>query len=317
MSTPTSIGLPKLQIAFEAAARQTINRSKKGYAAMIVRDAKAQGLHKLSSATMIPTELGEANQAQVRLAFEGSDRGVPSLIYLVVIATGTENTTALEGGLKLLESVSVDYLAAPADVTGEELEVLNEWTKGQRALYRTVKLVRPFQTTGSDNMGIIELDETGMKDAAGAVTAAAYCARMAGILCGIPMGMSATYAALPELTEVTARSEAEQTQAIDAGKLILIHDGQKAKIARAVNSLTTIPAGAARTGGKSRSWRAWISLPTSCAPPSRTAMWGSTPTPTTTSSCWWPLSWPTFRSWRRPGCSILGEVTVRSTTTGS
>ena len=208
MSTPTSIGLPKLQIAFEAAARQTINRSKKGYAAMIVRDAKDQGLHKLSSATMIPTELGEANQAQVRLAFEGSDRGVPSLIYLVVIATGTENTTALEGGLKLLESVSVDYLAAPADVTGEELEVLNEWTKGQRALYRTVKLVRPFQTTGSDNMGIIELDETGMKDAAGAVTAAAYCTRMAGILCGIPMGMSATYAALPELTEVTARSEA-------------------------------------------------------------------------------------------------------------
>ena len=242
MSTPTSIGLPKLQIAFEAAARQTINRSKKGYAAMIVRDAKDQGLHKLSSATMIPTELGEANQAQVRLAFEGSDRGVPSLIYLVVIATGTENTTALEGGLKLLESVSVDYLAAPADVTGEELEVLNEWTKGQRALYRTVKLVRPFQTTGSDNMGIIELDETGMKDTAGAVTAAAYCTRMAGILCGIPMGMSATYAALPELTEVTARSEAEQTQAIDAGKLILIHDGQKAKIARAVNSLTTIPA---------------------------------------------------------------------------
>ena len=61
--------------------------------------------------------------------------------------------------------------------------------------------------------------------------------------------MSATYAALPELTEVTARSSTEQTTAIDAGKLILIHDGQKAKIARAVNSLTTIP-----TGG-SEDWR--------------------------------------------------------------
>ena len=225
MSTPTSIGLPKLQIAFEAAAQQTINRSKKGYEAMIVRDTKAPGLHKLSSATMIPSELGEANQAQVKLAFEGSDRGTPSLIYLVVIATGTDDTTALEGGLKLLESVSVDYLAAPADVTDDELEVLNEWTEGQRALYRTVKLVRPFKTAGSDNMGIIEFDETGMKNAAGAVTAAAYCARMAGILCGIPMGMSATYAALPELTEVTARSSTEQTTAIDAGKLILIHAG--------------------------------------------------------------------------------------------
>lgn len=90
-------------------------------------------------------------------------------------------------------------------------------------------------------MGIIEVDETGMKDASGSLTAAKYCARFAGIFAGIPMGMSATYAALPELTAVTARSETEQTTAINAGKLILLHDGQKAKIARAVNSLTTIP----------------------------------------------------------------------------
>lgn len=237
----TSIGLPKLKIAFEKAAQATANRAKKGYVGMIVRDAKAQGLHKLVSDTMIPTELGVDNQALVKLAFEGSDRGGPSLVYLVVIATGTEDTTALEGGLKLLESVSVDYLAGPADVTEDELEVLNEWVKAQRAAYRTVKLVRPFQTTGSDDMGIIEVDETGMKDASGSLTAAKYCARFAGIFAGIPMGMSATYAALPELTAVTARSETEQTAAINAGKLILLHDGQKAKIARAVNSLTTIP----------------------------------------------------------------------------
>lgn len=134
----------------------------------------------------------------------------------MVIATGTEDTTALEGGLKLLESVSVDYLAGPADVTEDELEVLNEWVKAQRAAYRTVKLVRPFQTTGSDDMGIIEVDETGMKDASGSLTAAKYCARFAGIFAGIPMGMSATYAALPELTAVTARSETEQTTAINA-----------------------------------------------------------------------------------------------------
>ena len=117
----TSIGLPKLKIAFEKAAQATANRAKKGYVGMIVRDAKAQGLHKLVSDTMIPTELGVDNQALVKLAFEGSDRGTPSLVYLVVIATGTEDTTALEGGLKLLESVSVDYLAGPADVTEDEL----------------------------------------------------------------------------------------------------------------------------------------------------------------------------------------------------
>ena len=237
----TTNGLPVLKIAFEKAAAEVTNRSKKGNVAIFVRDAASQGVHQLTSTAMIPSDLGGENKAHIMTAFEGSDRGAPSLIYLVVIATGTSDTTALEGGLKLLESVSVDYLAAPADVTDDELEALNEWVEGQRALYRTVKLVRPYKTAGSDNMGIIEFDETEMKDAAGAVTAAGYCGRLAGILAGIPMGMSATYAPLPELTAVTARTSTEQTTAIDAGKLILIHDGQKAKIARAVNSLTTIP----------------------------------------------------------------------------
>lgn len=237
-----TIGLPKLKIAFEAAAQAVANRAKRGYVGLVVRDEKAQGLHKLSSDTMIPLELGEANKAHVKTAFEGSDRGKPSLVYLAVIPpSGADDTTALETGLKLLESVSVDYLAGPPDVTDVELETLDAWTKSQRAAYRPVKLVRPFTGEGSDDMGIIQLEETGLKVLSKAATPASYCARMAGILAGIPMSMSATYAPLPEVTAVTERSEAEQTAAIDAGKLILIHDGQKAKIARGVNSLVTIP----------------------------------------------------------------------------
>lgn len=239
-----TIGLPKLKIAFEAAAQAVANRSKKGYVGMVVRDEKAQGLHKLSSDTMIPLELGEANKAHIKTAFEGSDRGRPSLVYLAVIPPTAENdttTSALESGLKLLESVSVDYLAGPPDVTDGELEALDAWVKQQRAAYRPVKLVRPFTGTGSDDMGIIQLEETGLKVLGKASTPARFCARIAGILAGIPMSMSATYAPLPEVTAVTERSEAEQTEAIDAGKLILIHDGQKAKIARGVNSLVTIP----------------------------------------------------------------------------
>lgn len=243
MSVET-IGLPKLKIAFEAAAQAAANRAKKGYVGLIVRDEKAQGLHKLSSDIMIPLELGETNKAHIKTAFEGSDRGKPSLVYLAVIpplTDGDTTATALETGLKLLESVSVDYLAGPADATDGELAALDNWTREQRAAYRPVKLIRPFTGEGSDNMGVIQLAETGLAVLGTPVTPASFCARMAGILAGIPMSMSATYAPLPEVTAVTERSEAEQTEAIDAGKLILIHDGQKAKIARAVNSLVTIP----------------------------------------------------------------------------
>lgn len=87
------------------------NRSKKGYVAMMVRDASAQGVHLLSSDALIPSGLGEENKKHILTAFEGSDRGAPSLVILVVIKEGTEDTTALEGGLKAIEQYSIDYLA--------------------------------------------------------------------------------------------------------------------------------------------------------------------------------------------------------------
>ena len=237
----TSNTLPTLKISFEAAAQAVANRSKKGYVALLLRDAEAQGLHVLTGETLIPSALGEKNKAVIRSALQGSDRGGPSRVYISVIAPGTEDTTALQAGLKALETVSIDYIAPPTDATEEELTLMAEWVKTQRALYRTVKLVQPLGETGSDNMGIIDLSETGLATAAGSVTAGEYCPRLAGILAGIPMGMSATYAALPELTAVTKRSIEEQTEAIGAGQLIFLHDGLQAKIARAVNSLTTIP----------------------------------------------------------------------------
>ena len=240
----TTIGLPSLTITFQAAAQQAANRSKKGYVGVFVRDAKAQGVHQLSSAALIPTELGQENQNYIRRAFTGSDRGGPSKVVAVVIATGTEDTTALEAGLKSIEGLTLDYLAGPPDATAAELTALEKWVKDRRAAYFTEKLVEPNAAKAPDDMGIIDFAETDGAIAEGAATytAGQYASRIAGVLAGIPAGMSATYAPLMELTAVTPRSTQEQEAAIKAGKLILIHDGVKAKIARGVNSLTTIPA---------------------------------------------------------------------------
>lgn len=239
----TNIGLPSLTIAFRKAAQAAANRSKKGYVGVFVRDAKAQGVHQLTSQALIPSELGEDNRAYLERAFTGSDRGEPSKVVAVVIAPGTEDTTALAAGLKLIESMTLDYVAGPPDVTAAEKTLLETWVKGRREAYFTEKLVEPNPATPPDHMGIIAYAETDDELTAGeaAYTAAEFASRLAGILAGIPMGMSCTYASLPEVTGVTARSEQEQTSAINNGNLILIHDGQVAKIARGVNSLTTIP----------------------------------------------------------------------------
>lgn len=241
----TSIGLPGLTIKFQAAAKSAASRSKKGIVAVFVRDAKAQGLHVLSSAAMIPTDLGADNQAYLQRAFTGSDRGTPSKVAAVVIATGTDDTTALEAGLKLIESQTMDYIAPPPDVTEAEETVLVDWVKARREMYFTEKLVLANATTPPDHMGIINFceEDDELADGGMTYTAGEYLSRMAGVLAGLPVSMSGTYTVLPELTAVTPRTLEEQSEAIDAGKLILIHDGQQAKIARAVNSLTTVAPG--------------------------------------------------------------------------
>lgn len=239
----TTIGLPSLSITFQAAAQQVVTRSKRGYVGVFVRDEKEQGVHVLTSAARIPSGLGQANRDYIARAFTGSDRGGPSKVVAVVIATGTDDTTALEAGLKGIESMTLDYIAPPADVTEDEKTALETWVKARRKAYYTETLVEPNPSTPPDDMGIVAFTETDGQLAAGETTytAGQYASRIAGILAGIPMGMSATYAPLPELTAVTPRSETEQTQAVNEGKLILIHDGVKAKIARGVNSLTTVP----------------------------------------------------------------------------
>ena len=239
----TTIGLPSLTITFQKAAQAAANRSKKGYVGVFVRDAEAQGVHQLTSAALIPSELGADNQAYLARAFTGTDRGQPSKVVAVVIAPGTEDTTALEAGLKLIENQSLDYIAPPPDVTAAEKTLLGTWVKERRKAYFTEKLVEANPATPPDDMGIIAFTETDDAIAAGETTytAAEYASRIAGVLAGIPMGMSCTYAPLEELTAVTPRSETEQKTAVNGGNLILIHDGVKAKIARGVNSLTTIP----------------------------------------------------------------------------
>lgn len=53
----TNIGLPSLTIAFQKAAQETANRSKKGYVGLFVRDTQSQGVHQLISQALIPLSL--------------------------------------------------------------------------------------------------------------------------------------------------------------------------------------------------------------------------------------------------------------------
>ncbi|MCL6625521.1 MAG: hypothetical protein K6T68_02905 [Alicyclobacillus shizuokensis] len=70
-------------------------------------------------------------------------------------------------------------------------------------------------------------------------TASQYSARIAGLIAGLPLTVAPTYQVLTEVDDVPHLTKSQADTKIDAGKLILYHDGSKVKIARGVTSLVT------------------------------------------------------------------------------
>lgn len=227
------MGLPSIDISFKTAAYAAITMGDKGYLGLIVRDTKAAGNHKLARAAQIPDTLSAANKAYIQRAFIGYVNP-PKAVYLFVTSADDTNLTA---ALAYFATQEVDYLCGPPDMTEAEAAALLQWVKDRRAQHSHVKCVLP--NVKADYDPAINFTATGMTDGKTIFTTAEYCSRIAGIIAGTPWTMSATYAPLAELTDVDRMDKEDADAAIDAGELILIHDGRQVKIGRAVNSLTT------------------------------------------------------------------------------
>ena len=72
-----------------------------------------------------------------------------------------------------------------------------------------------------------------------------FCSRIAGLLAGTSHKISSTYAVVEEASECEKLDRDALDAAVDAGKLVLFYDGEKVKVARGVNSLTTVSKGKA------------------------------------------------------------------------
>ena len=228
------LGMPTLTITIKKAAETVVTRLKEGVVAMIVRDATATpGLYTVGDVADIPDKLGANVAASVERALIGGINR-PKKVLLVVI--GAEDDLVQKGAAALAAS-DFNYLSAPDDVDEEEKEALVTWLDGVRAKYCVGKLVLPDHA--ADNMAVVNFSASGIVAGGTTYTGAQYCSRIAGLLAGTPLSNSSTSAPLSEVTAVDEVANADA--AVAAGKLILIHDGRKVKLGRAVNSLTTVP----------------------------------------------------------------------------
>ena len=223
------MGLPKILIEFKTLAETLITRSERGIVAVILKDNSNTALtHTYTRESDITkSHYTAANLNLLSLAFLGTPAKV------IVERVGTDGT--IDEALERLKNKKWSYLAVPG-IADEELDTVVNFIKEQRSTYhKSFKAILP--NVAADNEGIINFATDNIKAGGKTYTTAEFSMRIAGILAGLPLNRSATYYTLPEVESIQ-ESETPDTD-VDNGKLILINDGTKIKIARGVNSLTT------------------------------------------------------------------------------
>lgn len=238
MSTLTA---PRVAVRFEELARTVKTRGDRGTVAMIVRDAAEVAPLVITDKGQIPTTLGKENQAYIERALLGYVYP-PKAVTVCVIppASGVEEDSAdaLGAALDCLCDQEWDYICGPLDCTAEEAEAIKTRILYEREEFNA-KYAAVLPNCAADDPAIINFAATDLARGETEYTAAEYCSRIAGILCGTPYTYSGTYAPMPELSGAARLSRDDQDKAVGRGELIAIWDRRKAKLCRAVNSLTT------------------------------------------------------------------------------
>ncbi|KNF10059.1 phage tail sheath protein [Gottschalkia purinilytica] len=229
------MGLPSINIIFKTKAQNVIKRGERGIVALILKDTlSSENPLSITSVSEIPSSLTLENRNQIELALRGGVKSPRKVIAYVV----PNDATSYDSALNYLETTKFDYLVIP-EIAEAEVTTISSWIKDCRDKKDIkVKAVLPH-ADNADSEGVINFATDDIKVKDKVYTAAQYCSRIAGILAGTPLNMSATYQVLPEVEDVSHLTKAEFDKAIDSGKLVLMNDGEKVKIARAVNSLVT------------------------------------------------------------------------------
>lgn len=227
------MGLPEILIEFKAKAETAVKRSENGTVALILRDDTKSGDGNLSykyqtaSDYRLSSSWTTANRRYLNLAFAGSPKNV------LVERIGADES--YDDALARLKNKKWNWLAIPG-LAEDDAQDIADWIIAQRSSKKSFKAVLP--NCSANHEGIVNFTADGIKCGAYNYSTAEFCARIAGLLAGLSMTESATYQVLADVTSITESITADSD--IDAGKFILINDGEKIKVGRGVNSLATL-----------------------------------------------------------------------------
>lgn len=224
------MGLPEINFSFSSLAVSAIQRSQRGIVTLILKD-NTSSFDSIEYKNVLEVEAADwtaDNLDYIKKTF----LGVPSKVIVERIGTEATNYNA---ALARAASKRWNYLAIPGIASSDASDVATQLKTWRDNGKKTFKAVLPHIT--ADHEGVINYCTEDHKVGDKTYSASEYTCRIAGVLAGLSLTRSSTYYELPEVESITESVDPDAD--IDAGKLILINDGEKIKIARGVNSLIT------------------------------------------------------------------------------
>lgn len=230
--------MPSVTVSFRERGVTAIQRSERGIIAMVLEDDITKATNKVVYTTDdIEKTWSEDSKEQVQLALMGYQTTPKKILVYFIAKTADkaeQDYTEIE---KRLEGARWDYLVIP-QLSATKTQEIATFIKGMRETKDTkVKAVLP--NCAADSEGVVNFTNTVIKTATKTYTAAQYCSRVAGIICGTPAKISCTYAPAPELIEVEAQTKDEMDARVGKGEFFFFADGEKIKVARGINSFVT------------------------------------------------------------------------------
>lgn len=232
------IGLPDIDITFSQKAITAISRSERGVLLILCVDTVAKELRTRTyryENEILAEEYTAENLAAIKRAFL-----VPVNKVHVIAAPAATDMSAFASAM---EGLKYNYVCC---VNEEIQQALVNYviTKNQKSKGRKYVAVVADATT-ADSKYVVNVKNASVHDvdSNADVEMVKYLPRLASILANLPMNRSCTYYELEDIdsVDVSFITVANDINSwIDKGYLVLFKDDDVIKIARGVNSLTTI-----------------------------------------------------------------------------
>ena len=223
------MGLPIIDINFKQLAKTVAIRSQRGIVALILKDTTKASLTVFDEGD-IPSELTEANQGLIKDVLKGS----PNKIELFVLGSGNEISEALT----YFEGVEFNLMCMPG-AESSDVTAIKAFIKKMNDVVK-YKCDAILANEKADSEAIINYTAKDIVVNGEEVTTANHTARIAGLIEGTPLHQSITFAVLKDVDAIENLTKEEADSRIDAGELILVREMGKVRVARGVNSLTTL-----------------------------------------------------------------------------